>query len=405
MSSSSDSNDVHGMRTKAIHAGEQPDPTTGASSPNIVMSSTFVIDEDISFSAEDMSDSMPFVYTRWANPTITQLEEKLAALEECEGCVAFASGVAAITAVFLATLHEGDHLVMSDVTYAAASEFANDTLPCLGIEVTRVDTSKVSNIAAALRPNTKLVYLENPCNPLIRLTDVEAVVNVAHTRGVKVAVDSTFATPVSLRPAALGADYVLHSLTKYICGHGDALGGAVLGKIVDLGAIKSISIHTGGVISPFNAWLILRGAATLPIRMKAHEENALALASYLEGHPKITRVIYPGLPSHPQHELASRMFSNHSGMLTFQVERGSEAARIFARNLSVIHYAVSLGHQRSLICYLDTGELLRTSFHLTPDQEASFRTYAGEGMFRLSVGLEDPIDLIADLENVLELLG
>ncbi len=393
------------MRTAAIHAGNPPNPFTRASAPDLVMSTTFVIEPGISFSADDITEDTPWVYTRWGNPTVSQLEHKLAALEGTEDCVAFASGMAAITALFLHVLKPGDHLVMSDVTYAAASELANDELPRLGIEVTRVDTSQVSNVEAALRPHTRLVYLETPANPLLRLTDVEAVTQLAHQAGAAVAVDSTFATPVGMRPAELGADYVVHSLTKYICGHGDAIGGAVAGRRSDLAGLRSLAIHMGGVLSPFNAWLIIRGTATLPLRMAAHQEGALAVARYLQSHPLVTKVVYPGLESHPQHELARRQLRNFSGMLTFQVADGPRAAQLFSERLEIIHYAVSLGHPRSLIIYLPTDDLLRSSFRLTPEQEASYRAYAGEGIFRLSVGLEDPADLIADLEQALAPLG
>jgi methionine-gamma-lyase len=390
-----------GVRTSAVHAGTPFNPLTGASAPDLVMSTTFVIEPGIAFSADEITDDTPFVYTRWGNPTIAQLERKLAVLEGTEEGVAFGSGVAAIAALFLHTLKAGDHLVMSDVTYAAASEFVNQKLPNLGIAVTRVDASDPENVRGALRPHTRLVYLETPVNPLLRLTDVAAVAEIAHQAGATVAVDSTFATPIGLRPIELGADYVVQSLTKYICGHGDAIGGAVLGRTEDLSKLRTMAIHMGGIISPFNAWLIMRGAATLPIRMAAHQEGALAVARHLEEHPKIARVIYPGLPSHPQYELAVRQMSNFSGMLTFQVEDGPAAAQLLSDRLEIAHYAVSLGHNRTLVCYLSTDDLLRSSFHLTPEQEASYRVFAGRGVFRLSVGLEDPEDLIADFDNAL----
>ncbi len=390
-----------GMNTAAVHAGTTTNGLTGASAPDIVMSTTFVIDPSVAFSADQINDETPYVYTRWGNPTIRQLERKLAVLEGAEECVAFGSGMAAISALLFTTLSAGDHLVMSDVTYAAASEFANQKLPGLGIEVTRVDTSDPENIRAALRSNTRLVYLETPINPLLRLTDVEAIVEIAHAVGAAVLVDSTFATPIGLRPIELGADYVIQSLTKYICGHGDAIGGALIGRSDELKRIRTMAIHMGGIISPFNAWLIMRGLTTLPIRMAAHQENALAVARHLEQHPKITRVMYPRLPSHPQHELARRQMSNFSGMLTFQVEDGPAAAQLLSERLQIIHYAVSLGHNRSLVCYLSTDDLLRSSFHLTPEQEASYRAFAGNGVFRFSVGLEDAADLIADLDQAL----
>jgi methionine-gamma-lyase len=390
-----------GVRTAAVHAGTPASALTGAAAPDIVMSTTFVIDPSIAFSADEINDETPFVYTRWGNPTIAQLERKLAVLEDADECVAFGSGVAAIAALFLHSLKAGDHMVMSDVTYAAASEFANQKLPNLGIELSRVDASNPENVRDALRPNTRLVYLETPVNPLLRLTDVEAVAKIAHEAGALVAVDSTFATPIGMRPLELGADFVIHSLTKYICGHGDAIGGAVIGRSEKMKKLRTMAIHMGGILSPFNAWLILRGTATLPIRMAAHQEGALAVARHLEEHPKVTRVMYPGLPSHPQHDLARRQMNNFSGMVTFQVEDGLAAAHLLSERLEIVHYAVSLGHNRTLVCYLVTDDLLRSSFHLTPEQEASYRAFAGNGVFRLSVGLEDPADIIADIDNAL----
>jgi len=371
-----------GEQTKAIHAGETPDPVTKASAPNLVMSTTFLVDADTGFSVEGFEESDTWIYTRWGNPTIHQLEQKLAALEQAETAIAFASGMGAITALLFHLLKAGDHIVISDVTYAALTEMTNELIPELNIEVSKVDTSDLEAIRRAVKQNTKLIYIETPCNPLLRLTDIAAVAAIAHEAGVKLAVDSTFATPISTKPLLLGADFVIHSLTKYLGGHGDALGGAILGSKADLTPLrKKTAIRLGGVISPFNAWLIMRGIATLPIRMRVHEENALKVAHYLEQHPKVKKVIYPGLPSHPQYELAKRQMKNFSGIITFQVENGVEQAKTFVEKLKIIHYAVSLGHHRSLIFYLNN--------------------FAGEGIFRFSIGLEDADDLIADLEQAL----
>ncbi len=393
----------HGLRTAAVHAGESPDPATGASAPNLVMSSTFVTQDAAGFSAHDLDEQSGFLYTRWSNPTVAQLEAKLCALEGAEACLCFGSGMAAASGLVLSLLSAGDHLVMSDTNYAGVAELARDTLPRLGVQVSLVDCSDPANVARAIRPSTRLVWLETPANPIVRLTDIAAVAaEAAEHPGVRVAVDSTFATPVATRPLELGAHYVMHSLTKYIGGHGDAVGGAVLGSRQDVAALRlEAGIHYGGVLSPFNAWLIMRGAATLPLRMKAHEENALTVARFLEGHPAVTRVVYPGLPSHPQHDLARRQMRNFSAMLAFQTERGAETAERMARELQVIHYAVSLGHHRSLIFWMDTPSLMETSFRLAGDQLESYRSYAGDGIFRMSVGLEDPEDLCRDLDRVL----
>ncbi|MFV0420363.1 MAG: trans-sulfuration enzyme family protein [Dysgonomonas sp.] len=392
-----------GEQTKSIHAGEHPDPLTHASSPNLVMSTTFIVDADTGFSVEGMDETAPWVYTRWGNPTVHQLEEKLAALEESETAVAFASGMSAITALLFHLLKAGDHAIISDVAYAALSEITNEMIPDFGVNVTKVDTSDAEAVQVALRPNTKLVYIETPCNPLLRLTDITEIAEIAHSVGAKLAVDSTFATPIATKPLQLGADFVIHSLTKYLGGHGDALGGAILGYKADLTPLrKKTSIRLGGSLSPFNAWLILRGIATFPIRMRVHQENAFKIANYLESHPKVKKVVYPGLPSHPQYELAKRQMKNFSGIITFQVENGSVEAQRLAKKLQIIHYAVSLGHQRTLIFYLNSRDLLKTSFKFSTSRQLdSWNTFAGEGIFRLSVGLEDADDLIADLEQAL----
>jgi methionine-gamma-lyase len=395
-----------GPQTLAIHAGEAPDPVTGASSPNIVMSSTFVTDKPEGFSAYELTEESPFIYSRWANPTVRQLEQKVAAMEGAEAASAFASGMAAASAILLSELSAGDHLVLSDVAYAGIAELARDTLPRLGVEVSKVDTSDLAALAAAMRPETRLVFIDTPCNPLMRLTDIAAAAEIAHAGGARLAVDSTFASPIGCQPLSLGADYVMHSATKYIGGHGDAIGGLVCGAAALIRPLVSEAIvHYGGVLSPFNAWLIARGAATLPLRMKAHQETAMAVARWLDSDPRVARVNYPGLQGHPQHELARRQMSNFSGMMSFQLKGaeadGQAAAERMGKDLGVIHYAVSLGHHRSLICWMPTEAMIQNSFRLEGGQAAAYRDWAGPGIFRLSVGLEDADDLIRDLDAVL----
>ncbi len=392
-----------GERTLAIHAGEGIDPITRASSPNLVMSSTFAPSEMAGFSARNRSGYEGYVYARLSNPTVKQLEQKLAALEAGEMALCFGSGMAAAHALLAGRLSEGDHLVISDTNYVGVAELVRDTLPRFGIAVSPVDTSDLDQVAAAIRPETKMVWLETPANPIVRLTDIAAVSRLAHAAGVRdVVVDSTFASPIATRPLSLGADFVMHSLTKYIGGHGDALGGAVIGRREELEALNlEATVHYGGVLSPFNAWLILRGAATLPLRMKAHEETALEVARWLEGHPRIKRVHYPGLLSHPQHELARRQMKNFSGMMTFEVADGPALAARMIEKLEVVHYAVSLGHHRSLVYWIPTADLMKSTFRLGPEAEKRYRAFAGDGIFRFSVGIEDAADIIADLERVL----
>ncbi len=395
-----------GPRTLAIHAGEHPDAVTGASSPNIVMSTTFVKDKPEGFSAYELTEDSPFTYTRWANPTVRLLEQKVAILEGAEAASAFASGMAAASAILFAELSSGDHLIVSDVAYAGIAELTRDTLPRMGVAVSKVDTSDLDALAAAVRRSTRLIFIDTPCNPLLRLTDIAAAAKIAHDAGARLAVDGTFASPLGCHPLALGADYVMHSATKYIGGHGDAAGGLVCGA-ADLirPLVSEAVVHYGGVMSPFNAWLIARGAATLPLRMKAHQETALALARWLDGDPRVVRVNYPGLQSHPQHELARRQMTNFSGMMSFQL-KGTEAdglavAERMVRELGIIHYAVSLGHHRSLICWMPTSAMMENSFRLEGAQAEAYRDWAGPGLFRLSVGLEDAEDLVRDLDGVL----
>ena len=388
--------------TRAVHSGESPDAATGASAPNIVMSSTFVIDEPISFSAQDKPDDAPYVYSRWDNPTVTVLQDKLAALEEAEACRCFASGMAATSALLLSTLSQGDRLVMSDSNYPGTAELARKTLTRFGVDVILADLSDLEEAARAITAGVRLVWAETPANPTLRLTDICGVAELAHSVGAEFAVDSTFASPVATRPLKLGADYVVHSLTKYCCGHGDAMGGAVLGRRDKLRNVESDGqIYMGGVISPFNAWLINRGLATLPMRMQAHQANAIHVAKFLEGHTKVKRVLYPGLSSHPQFDLAVRQMDNFSGMVSVQIDNGPGLAERMMSDLKIFHYAVSLGHHRSLIYWLGTDDLMKSSYALEGQALDAYRAFAGDGVFRISVGLEDPEDLCDDLAQIL----
>lgn len=394
-----------GPMTTAIHAGEIPDPTTGASAPPIHMSSAFVAGDVSGFSAHDLTPDSPYAYARWANPTTAMLEAKIAAMQGAEACLCTASGMAAASAIFFTFLSAGDHAVISDVSYAGVAELARDTLPRLGIEVSAVNMSDLDAVAAAIRPNTKLIHTESPVNPIIRLTDLAAISKLAKAAGAIHSTDATFASPLGMDTTALGVDLTMHSITKYIGGHGDAVGGAIAGPSDLVRRIRiEASIHHGGILSPFNAWLIARGASTLPLRMNAHQAGAQAVAEWLQDHPRVTQVIYPGLPSHPQYDLAQRQMTNTSGMLSFQVGDVATAHRIaqtMIDTFDVIHYAVSLGHHRSLMFWMETAGLMETSFRLAGTQAEDYRAYAGDGIFRMSVGLEDAQDLIADLDRVL----
>jgi cystathionine beta-lyase/cystathionine gamma-synthase len=346
----------------------------------------------------------PHVYTRWSNPSLRTLEEKMAALEGAEAGVAFASGMAAVSGVLFTFLGSGDHVVASDVCYAGTVELMGLHLGRYGIDVSLVDTSDPEAVRRALRPNTKLVYIETPANPILRLTDIAALADVAHGAGAPLVVDSTFATPVLQRPLALGADFVLHSMTKYLGGHGDALGGIVLGGREGADRIRDgMLIHLGGAMSPFNAWLINRGLATLSLRMRQHQDSALAVARFLEQHSKVRRVLYPGLESHPQHDLARRQMSGFGGMVTVQMDM--DTAMNLVQKVRVFTYATSLGDYQSLLFYYPTDMYVDSAAYLDAEQKAAIREWAGDGIMRISIGLEDPEDLIADLDQALGSAG
>jgi len=393
-----------GIRTTAIHGGEGPDPSTNASSPPLNMSSTFVSEEAGSFSAHDLKEDSPWLYGRWANPTVSMLEKKIAAVEGVEDALCTASGMAAATSIFMTFLSKEDHVIVSDVSYAGVAELARDTLPRFGIETSFVDMSDLEALKSAIQSNTKLIHIETPVNPILRLTDIKAVRKIATEAGALLSADCTFSTPLGIDAKKLGIDLIMHSATKYICGHGDAVGGIIAGSRLLIDKLRvEASIHHGGIMSPFNAWLIARGLSTLPLRMEAHQQNAMKLAKWLEKHPSITDVKYPGLKSHPQHDLALSQMNNFSAMLSFQVgdeEKGKILANKMIKKLEIIHYAVSLGHHRSLIFWMPTKDLIEGSFKLSKTQTRSYKNYAGEGIFRMSVGLEDAEDLISDLDRV-----
>jgi cystathionine gamma-synthase/methionine-gamma-lyase len=283
------------------------------------------------------------------------------------------------------------------------AELAYDILPKHGITITPVDTSNPEAVAAAMRPNTRLVHIETPANPILRLSDIAAIAEIAHAGGAELSVDATIATPLGTKPLALGSDYVVHSLTKYICGHGDALGGAVIGRRDRIAALRKGSlIHLGGSLSPFAAWLILRGLETLAPRMAMHEANARQVEAFLAGHPKVRSVFWPGSPRHPQHALAMRQMRNFSGLLAFTTKgEGGALARQLAERLQVVSYAVSLGKTKSLLFYISTEDILRSSFRLEGEEARDYGDWAADGVFRFSVGLEDPDDIIADLDQAL----
>jgi cystathionine beta-lyase/cystathionine gamma-synthase len=380
--------------TQAVHAGNEIDSGTGALRTPIVMANSYALPDDpseISWSGTDVP-----LYTRNSGTNQLGLQRKLAVLERGDDAVALASGVAALHAVFFTVLRSGDHVVVADVSYEAVFRLFTELLPeKYGIDVSFVDTSDLAAVRAAIRPTTKLVHLETVANPTTRVTDIAAVALIAHEAGALVSVDNTFTPPPLFRPLEHGADLVVHSLTKYINGHGDAIGGAVIGNAALIRTIKQDAmVDVGGVISPFNAWLIMRGSVTLPLRIRQHSESALAIAQYLDADPRIAYVAYPGLPSHPQFPLAERLLTNgFGGMLAFAVDGDADAQNSFVAALKVITSAVSLGHDESLIVHVGTSGPRVAAY---PSEFQRF------GHLRLSVGLESSADLIADLAGALD---
>lgn len=385
---------AHGPLTTAVHVGNEVDEGAGAVRTPLVLANSYALPYDPSQMSWSNTE-VPF-YTRNSGVNQLALQRKLAALEGAEDAVVLASGVAALHGIFFAHLESGDHVIVSDVSYEAIFRLFSDLLPRkYGIEADFVDTADPSAVRAALRENTRLVHLETPANPTTKITDVRAIADVAHKAGALVSVDATFATPLLMRPLELGADFVVHSLTKYINGHGDAMGGAVLGSRELIEPIKADAmVDVGGVISPFNAWLIGRGATTLPLRMRQHCTNAQAIAEFLEADARVAYVYYPGLASHPQHEVAVRqMHGGFGGMLAFAVAGDSDAQNRFVSNLRIVTSAVSLGHDESLIVHV-SGDGPRVGPY--PEE---FKKW---GHLRFSAGIEDTEDLLADVARALD---
>lgn len=379
---------THRFGTRAVHAGQEPEPTTGAIMPPIFQTSTYV-QPAIAEPKGGIYD-----YARVANPTREALERNVAALEGGAEGIAFASGLAAIECV-LKKLSAGDHVVSEENTYGGTTRMFLRVLERLGISFTFVDSSDAQAVEAAMRPETRLVHVETPTNPMMKLCDIAAVSEIAHRHDALLMVDNTFASPFNQLPLALGADVVVHSTTKYINGHSDIIGGMLVTVDTDLAdELRFIRKSTGAVPGPMDAWLCLRGTKTLHVRMRAHNENGMAVARWLEDHDKVDRVIYPGLPSHPQYELAQRQMTGYTGMISVDVGT-LERARALVEHTRIFQLAESLGGVESLI----SVPALMT--HASVPREMRERAGVTDGLVRLSVGIEDVDDLIADLEGVL----
>lgn len=385
-----------GFNTKAIHSGTNPCKITGSHVTPIYQTSTFVF-KDVDQGAKRFAgEESGYIYTRLGNPSERELEEKIAALEGSEDAIATASGMAAISTALLTLLKAGDHIVAGDTIYGCTHSLISGLLPRYGVEVTMVDTSSLENIKNAMKENTKVVYVETPANPTLTIVDIQGAADIAHAHGAKLVVDNTFNSPYIQRPLEHGADVVVHSATKYLGGHGDLIAGIIAS---DKETIAEMHIpflkDFGGVISPFNAWLLSRGIKTLGIRMDRHCENAQKVAEYLEKHPLIEAVHYPGLKSHPQYELAKKQMDGPGGMMSFELKGGIEAGKTLMNNVKMISLAVSLGCVDSLIQHP------ASMTHSPVPREERLKAGITDGLVRLSVGIEDVDDIIADLDQAL----
>ena len=376
--------------TKAIHAGQEPDPTTGAVTVPIYQTSTYA--------QEGLGKHKGFEYARTQNPTRSALEQNLAALEGGKACFAFASGMAATNAV-MTLLQAGDHVIVSDNTYGGTFRLFDKVLRKFGVEFSYVDAREPQNVEEATKAETRMVFVETPTNPVMSLIDIRAVSEITRRRGLRLVVDNTFMSPYFQRPLELGADIVVHSTTKYLNGHSDSVGGAViLNDEEDIRAMAFIQNAAGAIISPMDAWLVMRGTKTLAVRMRQHDENGRIVAQFLSEHPSVKKVYYPGLKSHPQHDLASRQMSGFGGMISFETGSLENAKRVLEA-VRVCTLGESLGGVESLISHP------ATMTHASVPETERARLGITDGLVRVSVGIEDVEDIIADLDQALSTIA
>ncbi len=397
-----------GKSTVAIHAGEETHTSTQDSQsgktgipllPPIYQNSTFQFNNAEECASAFKDEDSGYVYTRWGNPTQDVLEKKIATLEGGEAALAAASGMGAISSALLTALSDGGHVVAMETLYSATFNILNEELPRMGIETTFVDATDLNLVEDAIRPDTKVIYLESPTNPLLKLVDLSACAEIAKRHNITTIIDNTFATPCSQQPISMGIDVVLHSITKYLSGNGAVVAGAIVGKKDFIVRVKQGALRNfGAVISPFNAWLTLLGIPTLPLRFSRHCENASTIAAFLESHPAIAWVRYPGLASHPQHHLAKRQMNGFGGMITMELKGGRAAGETLVNKLQLCSLAVSLGDVRTLVCHP------ASTTHSHVPSEVRQRTGITDGLVRFSIGLEDVEDIIADLDQGLECL-
>ena len=388
---------TQGFATRCVHAGQTPDPNTGSLVTPIYQTSTFVFESAEQGAARFAGTEGGYIYTRLGNPTQTALEEKMAALEGGEAALAFGSGMAAISAILMALVKAGDHLIYGDAIYGCTYSFIHEVLGKFGVTATAVDFSDPAAVEAAIQPNTRVLILETPANPTMKMADLALMSKLCRQHNVSFVVDNTFMSPYLQRPLEFGADVVVHSATKYIGGHGDVIAGIAVGTQAFMDEVRMTTLkNVGACIAPFDAWLLLRGLKTLHVRMDRHSENALAVARFLEQHPAVAKVYYPGLPSFEQYEMACRQMDGFGGVMAFELKGGLEAGRKLMNGVQICHVAVSLGDADTLIQHP------ASMTHSVVPPEDRIKMGVTDGLVRLSVGLEDVRDLIADLDQALQ---
>ncbi|NHZ84501.1 MAG: aminotransferase class I/II-fold pyridoxal phosphate-dependent enzyme [Planctomycetia bacterium] len=384
------------LDTQVAHAGTNPDKTYGAVAPPIYQTSTFKFNSAEQGAKRFLGEEPGFIYTRLGNPTTAALQEAVAILEKGTDALATASGMAAVTTIYTTFLEAGAHMIASEAIYGPSRVVMEKEFSRFGVKFDFVDTSDIENVKRVIRPNTKLIFIETPANPTIKLTDIKACADIAHSYGAVLAVDNTFMSPILQNPFDFGADIVMHSMTKYINGHTDVVSGILVFNNKDLlMRTRKVLLNLGGTIDPYQAWLVLRGLRTLSLRVRKAQENAQIIAEFLENHPKVEWVRYPGLLSHPHHELAKKQMHGFGSMISFEVQGGVEGGRTIMNNVELAILAVSLGGYETLIQHP------ASMTHSAMNKQDKIDAGITDGLVRISIGCEDVQDIQDDLDNCL----
>jgi len=382
-----------GFSTKSVHAGEKPDANTGAVATPIYETSVFAFSSTRELVEVVSKEKLGYIYTRWDNPTVRAAEKKTAELEDAEDAAVFSSGMAAITSTLLTIVSSGDHVVSTRDLYGGTLQFFRNILPKFGVEVSLAEATDFDEMASMVRKNTKVIYAETPTNPTLKIVDLSKIARLGKKKGLITVIDSTFASPFNMKPLQLGIDVVVHSATKYLGGHNDVTAGVACTSEDFIKKLKETRKILGGTLDPFAAWLLLRGLKTLGLRMERHNSNGMQIAKYLEKNPKVKRVYYPGLRSHPQHAIAKKQMKGFGGVVSFEIRGDSQKTMNFVENLRLCSLAASLGGTETLV----TQPV--TSSHYFVSAEDRKKAGITDQLVRLALGIEDPEDIIADLDQ------